>query len=144
MSPNVYWACRTSWGLFLLARSCFWESLLAWGHRFTLSVEPYIITRQISIGSLIPLSYTKRKRSRDVTIFRACMCSGFGYGRAVLCLQRLTTMVQFLLLPSIVMLLIVVAYFQSLCVQWVWVWQGCAVPRPTTTVGASATTVSQQ
>ena len=25
---------------FLLARNCFWEFLLAWGHRFTLSVEP--------------------------------------------------------------------------------------------------------
>ena len=41
MSPNVYWACRTSWSLFLLARNCFWEFLLAWGHRFTLSVEPW-------------------------------------------------------------------------------------------------------
>ena len=40
MSPNIYWACRTSWGLFLLARSCFGEFLLAWGHRFTLSIEP--------------------------------------------------------------------------------------------------------
>ena len=27
-------------GLFLLARSSFGEFLLAWGHRFTLSVEP--------------------------------------------------------------------------------------------------------
>ena len=41
MSLNVYWACRTSWGCFLLARNCFWDFLLAWGHRFTLSVEPW-------------------------------------------------------------------------------------------------------
>ena len=25
LSPNVYWLCRTSWGLFLLARIWFWD-----------------------------------------------------------------------------------------------------------------------
>ena len=40
MSPNVYWPCRSSWGLFLLALSHFGNFLLAWGHRTTVSVEP--------------------------------------------------------------------------------------------------------
>ena len=37
MPPNVYWRCRTN---FLLAQSRFWEFLLAWGHRATVSVKP--------------------------------------------------------------------------------------------------------
>ena len=41
MSQNVYWPCRTSRGLFLLAHSCFGEFLLTWGQRFTVSVKPW-------------------------------------------------------------------------------------------------------
>ena len=41
MYPNVYWPCRTSWGIFLLARSCYWVFIPAWGQRFSVSVEPY-------------------------------------------------------------------------------------------------------
>ena len=40
MSPIVYWFCRTSWGLFLLARSHFWEFLLAWA--LGLAVHSYV------------------------------------------------------------------------------------------------------
>ena len=40
MPWNVYWPCRTSWSLILLAQSHFWKILLAWGHRTTVSVEP--------------------------------------------------------------------------------------------------------
>ena len=40
LSPNIYWLCRTIWGLLLLALSHFGNFLLAWGHRATVSVEP--------------------------------------------------------------------------------------------------------
>ena len=60
-NTNVYCPCRTSRGLFLLARSRFGESLLAWGQRLTVSVEPcppqifcdYIPYPWIIYGSLI-------------------------------------------------------------------------------------------
>ena len=67
MSSNVYWPCRTSWGHFLLARSRFWEFLLAWGHRFTISVEPCDMHR-------------KRRELMEVRpqvigeVARACLC----------------------------------------------------------------------
>ena len=43
LSLNVYWPCRTSWGLFLMALSHFGIFLLAWGHRTTVSIEPWHI-----------------------------------------------------------------------------------------------------
>ena len=63
MSPKDYWACGTSWGLFLLARSCFWELLLAWGHRFTLSIEP---CNGLCLEKVLPIIYSFKPVSIEI------------------------------------------------------------------------------
>ena len=63
MSPYVYWPCRTSWGLFLLARSFLGEFLLAWGHRFTLSVEPCFLPTSLSTSFHFPTGASPQHRT---------------------------------------------------------------------------------
>ena len=56
MSPNVYWPCRTCWGLFLLVLSHFGNFLLAWGHRTTVSVKPWSLSVYLTLPMLRLLS----------------------------------------------------------------------------------------
>ena len=86
MPLNVYWPCRTSWSLFLRARSRFWEFLLAWCPRTTVSIEPWtyqIISRLrvvlwFQIIDRLAMTVKVDKPLKDTR--RCCFCHEMGDG----------------------------------------------------------------